>query len=45
MGAPSIISNLVMVSLSLYWFGGEPVVSLRMMESSICLILMRTRRK
>ena len=44
-GAPSMISNLVMVSLSLYWFGGAPVVSRRMMESSMCLILMRTSRK
>ncbi len=44
-GAPSMISNLVMVSDSLYWLGAAPVVSRRMMESSMCLILMRTRRK
>ena len=44
-GAPSMISNLVIVSLSLYWFGGDTVVSRRMMESSMCLILMRTSRK
>jgi hypothetical protein len=44
-GAPSIISNFVIVSLSLYTFGAVPVVSLRMMDSSMCLILIRTRRK
>lgn len=44
-GAPSIISNFVIVSLSLYTFGGAPVVSRRMMDSSMCLILIRTRRK
>jgi len=44
-GAPSIISNFVIVSLSLYWLGGEPVVSRRIMESSMCLIFIRTRRK
>ena len=45
MGAPSMISNLVIVSLSLYWFGGEPVVSRRMIDSSMCLILIRTNKK
>ena len=75
-GAPSMISNLVMVSLSLYKLGPadairghaddsrgvggqsasgeksgggagspEPVDSRRIMASSMCLILMRTRRK
>ena len=44
-GAPSMISNFVIVSLSLYWFGGEPVVSRRMIDSSMCLILIRTSRK
>ena len=45
MGAPSMISNFVIVSLSLYWLGGDPVVSRRMIESSMCLILIRTSRK
>ena len=40
-----MISNLVMVSLSLYWLGGEPVVSRRIMDNSMCLILIRTSRK
>lgn len=38
-------SNLTSVSLSLYWFGATPVVSLRMIDSSICLIFNRTSRK
>ena len=33
-----MISNFVMVSLSLYWFGALPVVSRLMIESSMCLI-------
>ena len=40
-----MISNFVMVSLSLYWLGGDPVVSLRMIDNSICLILILTSRK
>lgn len=44
-GAPSMISNLVIVSDSLYWFGGAPVVSRRIMDNSMCLILMRTSKK
>ena len=44
-GEPSMISKRTSVSLSLYWFGGAPVVSLRMMESSMCLIFSRTSRK
>jgi hypothetical protein len=44
-GEPSMISKRTNVSLSLYWLGAAPVVSLRMMESSMCLIFNRTRRK
>ena len=44
-GAPSMISCFAIVSDSLYWLGTAPVVSRRMMESSMCLILMRTSKK
>ena len=38
-----MISNFVMVSLSLYWFGALPVVSRLMIESSMCLICKKGR--
>ena len=44
-GAPFMISNFVIVSLSLYWFGGAPVVSLWIIDNSICLIFILTSRK
>lgn len=44
-GAPSMISNLTMVSLSLYWLGTAPVVSRLIIDNSMCLILMRTNKK
>ena len=44
-GAPSMTSNLVIVSESLYICGPEPAASRRMIASSMCLILMRTSRK
>ena len=44
-GAPSMISCFAIVSDSLYWLGTAPVVSRRMMESSMCLILIRASKK
>ena len=38
-------SKRTSVSLSLYWFGGTPVVSRRMMLSSMCFIFSLTSKK
>jgi len=45
LGYGLLTSNRTNVSLSLYWFGATPVVSRRMMESSMCLIFNLTSKK
>ena len=44
-GAPSMTSNLVSVSDSFETLAPVPADSRRIMASSMCLILIRTRRK